>query len=163
MDSPWINVFDGAFLLQGHDDTSRSPDWFLERVSVRARSTGQVWAFQCQQWFDSKRGDFQVVREYYPCKVSFLEEVNLSGEEELARVQQQRKTNAWKDKAKNGHVKVDTSGQDHDRAASLMVEGLTEISAHSVTSERAKKMHMQMWDLFNEIDTDGSGLLNRAR
>ena len=41
----------------GHDNSGKSPSWFLEEVLIRDTQTNQSWSFPASQWFALERGD----------------------------------------------------------------------------------------------------------
>ena len=50
----------------GHDNKGLFAGWFLDKVILTNERTGEVLYFLSGQWFDTKEGDGQIVRELFP-------------------------------------------------------------------------------------------------
>jgi hypothetical protein len=50
----------------GHDNSSKSPEWFLDKVTIEDLHDHKVYEFPCNRWFDKKKDDGKIVRDL-PC------------------------------------------------------------------------------------------------
>ena len=46
-----------------HDNSGKSPSWFLDYVVVRSKDNGDEWKFGCNKWFCPERDDGKIVRK----------------------------------------------------------------------------------------------------
>lgn len=47
----------------GHDNTSKSPEWFLDKVAIEDLHDRRVYEFPCNRWFDKKKEDGRIERD----------------------------------------------------------------------------------------------------
>ena len=51
----------------GHDNSSKSPEWFLDKVTVEDLRDRHIYEFPCNRWLDQKQGDKKTSVDL-PCK-----------------------------------------------------------------------------------------------
>ncbi|CAL8070988.1 unnamed protein product [Calicophoron daubneyi] len=49
-------------LIVGHDNSGKSPDWYLEEVVIYCPTTGIQQTFRCKQWISANKGDGKIER-----------------------------------------------------------------------------------------------------
>ncbi|KAI1889908.1 hypothetical protein AGOR_G00167760 [Albula goreensis] len=51
-----------------HDDSGKSPGWYLSKVMIQDMQTRQYWHFLCSTWLSSSKGDGMIKKTFHSAK-----------------------------------------------------------------------------------------------